>query len=357
MNLKIDQSHHQGLHNNNVYHHTSNGNGVPNYSVGGHFGGKQLAHNSAQLFQNMSPIQRPLTFNNNSSSNNINMVIQQQQQQIPINQYSVTTPLQPLPLSLPLPPPPPPPQQLLSQPVQQSVPVTQTNHLTRHEHQYNYSNIIQQPGTPDDDDYKHNYQDITSVNRHLFDTANSCHNIITTTSSATITASPINSSVQSVARNGEMITASSNNRTDNNNYISYQQSIVDSNKATHQRGQPVAAVLDNRPQQQQQHQPSDNRNSPNNNNNNQSTTENNGLTTNQNQHQQGHSYADNLLNASQDNNNMLNQLSHMSSSYIDSCASPFQSPTSTPYPLIGSYLSHDIQDYYSDDCLQYSNTH
>lgn len=355
MNLKIVQSQ-QGLHDSGIYHDL-NGNGIPDYSVGGHIGGKQHAHNS-QILQNMYPIQRPLSLDgvNNSNSNNISMVLQHQQG--PINVYSGQTSLAEQPHQPHQPP-------TIQQTPQTPVPMTQDNHHRRQEN-CDHLSIIQQPGSPDDDDYRHNYQDITSVNRHLFDTATTnCQHNLTTTASGIDTIQPVHTH-QSMAPCGKMITTSSSGN-EGDNYI-YQQSTMANNKIPHRRG-PQATILDNRPQQQtpqpqsqsqsqlhqqkQQQQISDNRNSPSNSTEHQVNAETNGLTNQSDEHHHG-SYIENSLNNSQENHNMLN-LSHMSSSYIDSCASPFQSPTSTPYPLIGSYLTNDIQDYYSDDCLQYSN--
>lgn len=347
MNLKIDQSQ-QGLHNNTIYS-ASNGNGVPSYNVGVHLGGKQQAHNSQLLQSIYQPIQRPSTLNG-SANNSINMVLQQQEPQVSVSQYGVPTSI----ARSPQPPPPLPPSTTTTTALIQ---MAQANHHGRHEH-CNYPDIIQQPGTPDDDDYRHNYQDITSVNRHLFDTAaTSCQNITTTTTSGSATIPPVHTH-QTMAQCGKMITTASTGN-DSNNYIYQQSTMINSTSGKmipHRRGQN-AIISDNRPQQQQQnnqqqqqqqHQLSDNRNNPSSNNAPSSEL------ANQNNEPHG-SYIENPLSNLQENNNMLN-LSHMSCSYIDSCASPFQSPTSTPYPLIGSYLTPDIQDYYSDDCLQYSNT-
>jgi len=54
-------------------------------------------------------------------------------------------------------------------------------------------------------------------------------------------------------------------------------------------------------------------------------------------------------------NNNIVYLTSMSNATFDSCASPFQSPAHTPYPTMGGYLSQEIQDYYSNDCNPYTN--
>lgn len=57
------------------------------------------------------------------------------------------------------------------------------------------------------------------------------------------------------------------------------------------------------------------------------------------------------------NSQHLHHLATFAGAHMDSCASPFQSPASTPYPGVssGGFVSHDLIDYCSDDCLRYQN--
>lgn len=316
MNLKIDPNHQQGLHNSNVYHHLPSSGistSTNNYNGASLIGGKQT-DNSHQL-RDICSIQPPLTLNGTTNNN----VAIQQQQASPIStshqHYGALTPVVPQP--------------------------TQTNVPEHTRHQYGYQSIIQPPGTPDDDDYGHNYQDVPSVNRHLFDTATA------TTTSCDITMpqmAPLRSVAQ--ARNLPTTSTSSTGDTNHNSNYNYQTSTTNTNKLPHQ-----SAVLNHRQRQQPTHSVTIDHHltssSATINNDHPNTTETSELANQP--HQQQTSYVGNQLTTLQDTNNTI-----MSSSNVESCASPFQSPASTPHHLNGNYWTHDIQDYYSDDCLQYS---
>lgn len=58
-----------------------------------------------------------------------------------------------------------------------------------------------------------------------------------------------------------------------------------------------------------------------------------------------------------ENHQQFHHLTTFAGAHMDSCASPFQSPASTPYPGIASsgFVSNDLPDYCSDDCLRYQN--
>lgn len=63
------------------------------------------------------------------------------------------------------------------------------------------------------------------------------------------------------------------------------------------------------------------------------------------------------INSTITSNNNINY-GYTAHSWLDSSASPFQSPASTPYPsaTYSGYVTHQdmIQDYYSDDCSRYT---
>lgn len=234
MNLKVDQNFQQNQFN-------SNSNNATNFTSNDH----SIKHNGDQ---NASSDQRIAL---NTSTNNINTPITS----VSLNDYDQTDPGS----------------------------TNQTNQSARY-------NILQPPGTPDDDDYQHNYQNMLPTSRNSYN-------------STTVM-------TQANTTRGNGPTTSGN--------FNYQQSNV-----KHHRAEDETLVTDNT---------------------NTSTTL---MNTNEEQPQFGAN-----VNAIQ--TSTASHINFINNSQMDSCASPFQSPASTPYPVMAGY-NQDITDYYSDDFIRYPN--
>lgn len=169
---------------------------------------------------------------------------------------------------------------------------------------YAYADSIQQPGTPDDDDYRHRYQDLSPV-------INLFHN---------------------GASNGQPVrnrTASAPEQPPSTSNFMYQVTSCTS-KTTPTSGIGINTQTTAPMSQSSQHfqQPQETNNTSN-----------------------------TIIGPTSNNSGPQGYppLAQIDGAHIDYCASPFQSPASTPYPMMCNYLPQDIHDYYPPDCMRYSD--
>lgn len=169
---------------------------------------------------------------------------------------------------------------------------------------YAYADNIQQPGTPDDDDYRHRYQDLSPVINLFHGASNSGQPVRNRTASAP-----------------EQPPSTSN--------FMYQVTSCAS------KTPPTSGIGIN--------------------------TQTTALMSQTSQHfqqpQEANNSSNNIIGATSNNAGPQGYppLAQMDGAHIDYCASPFQSPASTPYPMMCNYLPQDIHDYYPPDCMRYSD--
>lgn len=180
---------------------------------------------------------------------------------------------------------------------------------------YTCTDSIQQPGTPDDDDYRHNYQDLTPVINMFYDGAENGQPASSRNSGSESELPPTTSNFMYQVTSGAPKPA---------NHVDDQ-----SRKPPTSGGNIIRSTalinLNPPPQHFQQLQESNNN-------------------------------ASIIVRATTSSNSAgfhgYPHFTHMDGAQIDYCASPFQSPASTPYPIMYNYLPQDNQDYYPPDCMR-----
>lgn len=264
MNLKIEPSDHQ-------YPSNGTSNGCSTSGNSGHMNNNQTVKLSESIHHQQAPSSNVDESRNMPPHHTTNMTTIHTLTPVSGQEYNPSTP----------------------------IPISQSNHSSSS--MSSYAGVILQPGTPDDDDYQHNYQDISSTNRHLLSTVTTPH--LHTQTSTGFTQLQPHSAIKT-----------SNNET----------CLMDTNLSNSARLNDANSHLGSH------------------------TT-----------------FSSDLINGGQPSSTSLGlgggcpqmHFSHVNSTLIDSCASPFQSPASTPYPQqMGTYISSDIPDYYStSDCMRYTS--
>lgn len=189
---------------------------------------------------------------------------------------------------------------------------------------YNYVDVIQQPGTPDDDDYRHNYQDISAM-VNMFNNG-SLSNGQTSRDRASFETTPMTTSnfVYQVSAGSSRVPKTVTTRPDQH---PPRLTGVQPPEAT--GGDLLSSTSSNQNHTSQQFQQ-------------QHTSQNGPISQT----------TTDSLGAVQ----TYPILTYMDGAHIDYCASPFQSPASTPYPRMNNYLPPEHQDYYPPDCIRYSDS-
>lgn len=211
------------------------------------------------------------------------------------------------------------------------------HHLPQHSRYSDYSlRTIQQPGTPDDDDYQHNYQDMLPLSGHFLSSTTNIATLQPAHGSQTIPLTGINGDANFGYHQqpcGPMasgcVAAPAGTTTDDHNHSSMQPNddkYLNSALSVTPAGPSLQVSLAGGSQTQ----PAPLRPTV----------------------QAGPASS---LGAS-GNVHLINH--HMGVTHMDACASPFQSPASTPYPTISSnYPIQDMmQDYCSSGCRLYQSS-
>lgn len=200
---------------------------------------------------------------------------------------------------------------------------------------YTYADSIQQPGTPDDDDYQHNYQDLSPVINLFHSGPSQGRNRLGSVSASDTRPPSTTNFMYQVTNSGKSSALGEHSQTSS--------TLAPAGNIT----QSTASQNDQNPQHFQQ--PVSQQVAAINNNNDTTTTTTN--TTN--------SVIIQPVGGS-GNANLASfvgytTFTHMDGAHIDYCASPFQSPASTPYPVMCNYTQQDMHDYYPPDCMRYSD--
>lgn len=187
---------------------------------------------------------------------------------------------------------------------------TTSSHLSQPN--YEYLSVIQPPGSPDDDDYRHNYQDV------LMDCCrpSTIGNVSNIVGSITIHNNPVVESQQEL-NNGHHHSQSSYTQTNNEESTTH----LENNGAVIEATQIAQGDTNNNS---------------------------NELDTN------GETVDESNFNQTGVGECLQQTFSALHGIHYDPCASPFQSPTSTPHPMmIPNYMNQELQSCCSNECVRY----
>lgn len=218
------------------------------------------------------------------------------------------------------------------------------HHLSHHSRYTDYnSKTIQQPGTPDDDDYQHNYQDMPPLNCHFLNSSAAHGSQATQTISLTGAANNNGGNFggyhqqQSFAPMATTsITTTASTSTDTGHLVAPHNSIMQHNEGN----KYISSVIQSQP-----------------------PFNSTGIIPAANSSRGSHisSPIRPALQTAATTSCNIHLINHqMNVNHMDACASPFQSPASTPYPSMstGNYPIQDLmQDAYcSGGCRLYQST-